>query len=320
VSTRQFTAPAGIVAGLCALIASTLTLAACAPPGSRGGAPATVAPAATTPAPTPAPTTVGPTGKPRCEPVTRYDRGNFPDSARITNKWLPLAPGTQFTLSGTTNQDGERLPRQVVMTVTDLTKVIDGVRTRVILDRDYTDGQLAEAELAFHAQDQNGNVWGMGEYPEEYEEGRFAGAPSVWITGRDRAEAGNLMPADPAPNRPEYLQGVAPKIGFLDCARVARTNERVCAGSSCRGDVLVVDESSPLEPESGHQLKFHAPGVGVLKVTAVEDPEGETLSLAKTGLLSAGELAKARAAALKLEQHAYQISPVYRGTPPLAPG
>jgi hypothetical protein len=64
-----------------------------------------------------------------------------------------------------------------VTTVTDLSKVIDGVRTLVILETDYTAGQLSEPELAFFAQDNAGNVWLVGEYPEEYENGKFDKAP-----------------------------------------------------------------------------------------------------------------------------------------------
>jgi hypothetical protein len=50
-------------------------------------------------------------------------------------------------------------------------QVIDGVRTTVVWERDHTEGELEEAGLAFFAQDNDANVWHMGEYPEEYEEG-----------------------------------------------------------------------------------------------------------------------------------------------------
>ena len=63
----------------------------------------------------------------------------------------------------------QRVPHRFVMNVTDLTKVIGGVRSVVTWDLDYTDGELVEAELAFFAQDKEGNVWRMGEYPEEYD-------------------------------------------------------------------------------------------------------------------------------------------------------
>lgn len=44
---------------------------------------------------------------------------------------------------------------------------------------------------------------------------------------------------------------------------------------------MITDERSPLEPESGHQRKYNAPGAGTVQVGAVEDPEGETLVLVK---------------------------------------
>src|SRR5438093_5265554 len=116
-----------------------------------------------------------------CAPGARFDPDNFAYPTAINNPFLPLVPGTRFVLDGTTNDSGEPLDHQVVFTVTDLTKVINGVRTRVVVDRDLTDGALAEQELAFFAQDNAGNVWSMGEYPEEFEDGEFQGAPNTWI-------------------------------------------------------------------------------------------------------------------------------------------
>jgi hypothetical protein len=251
-----------------------------------------------------------------CKPVTRFDRHDFSHSTEVTNKYFPLVPGTQFILDGTTNQDGQIIPRRVVFTVTDLTKVIDGVRTVVIWDRDFNSGKLIEAELALHAQDNGGNVWAMGEYPEEYDsDGAFTGAPNTWIAGLANAKAGNLMPAKPQTGTRPYLQGSAPNIDFLDCGQVAKTGQNVCVPVKCYTNVLVVDEWSPLAADSGHQLKYHAPGVGVVKVSAVADPEGETLSLTKIVHLNADGIADAREQALKLEKRAYEVSDVYRKTP-----
>ena len=52
-------------------------------------------------------------------------------------------------------------------------------------------------------------------------------------------------------------------------------------------------------------------------MTAVNDPEGETLVLTKVRRLGPNGLANARKAALKLEKRAYQVSNVYRTTPPM---
>ena len=125
----------------------------------------------------------GPDASRSCGRALRFEDSNFSHPTRIDNRWLPLAPGTQFVLSGRSNRGGKRLPHQVVLTVTDLTKVIDGVRTVVLWDRDFNMGRLTEAELAFDAQDDDGNVWNLGEYPEEYVGGVFHGAPSTWISG-----------------------------------------------------------------------------------------------------------------------------------------
>ena len=136
---------------------------------------------------------------------------------------LPLEPGMQFTYEGRSNRGGGRLPHRVVFTVTDLTKEIDGVRSVVLWDRDINDGKQLEGELAFWAQDDDGNVWLMGEYPEEYDdEGNFEAAPDTWFSGIDRARAGIMMRGRPAArDAAGTAQGYAPTIGFADVAFVA---------------------------------------------------------------------------------------------------
>ena len=90
-------------------------------------------------------------------------------------------PGTQLSYKGSAIPEGEknRVERRVVSTVTDLSKWIDGVRTLVIWERDYTAGKLGESEIAFFAQDKAGNVWLLGEYPEEYENRKVVDAPTL---------------------------------------------------------------------------------------------------------------------------------------------
>ena len=122
-------------------------------------------------------------------------------------------PGTQFVFEGSAIVDeGGRNSRRVVTTVTDLSKVIDGVRTLVVWERDYTAGQLSEPELAFFAQDNAGNVWLVGEYPEEYEDGKFDKAPA-WISGQKGARAGIAMLAEPRRERARLRPRVRPSSG-----------------------------------------------------------------------------------------------------------
>jgi hypothetical protein len=254
-----------------------------------------------------------------CSLPTRFAAQRFPARPRIDNRYLPALPGMRYVLEGTANTDEGIIQRRIVTTVTDMTKVVNGVRTVVVWDRDYNNGELAEAELTFWAQDKHGNVWNLGEYPEEYENGKFVGAPSTWIAGQDRARAGVIMLAEPRVGA-LYLQGRAPAVDFFDCAEVVREGVTTCTRLDCYHRVLVVDESSPLDPEGGVQRKFHAPGVGVVRITAIGDPEGETLTLASATRLGPQGLKEARKAVRRLERRAYRISRVYQATQPARPG
>jgi hypothetical protein len=257
--------------------------------------------------------------KPTCNPVTPFSAFNFSSPTKIDNRWNPLVPGTQFTLNGVADRGGGLLPHEVITTVTDLTKVVNGVRAVVILEKDVNEGELQEAELNFQAQDSAGNMWNLGEYPEEYENGKFHAAPDVWIAGLAEAAPGNSMIGNPQLGTPEYLQGWAPEIEFLDCAKVSEMQQRTCVPAGCYENVMITDERSPLEPESGYQRKYYAPEVGNVQVTAVNDPEGETLVLSKVSKLSPEDMAKARQQALELEKRAYKVSPLYRKSQPVDP-
>jgi hypothetical protein len=248
-----------------------------------------------------------------------FDPKNFdPDhSTHIDNQWFPLKPGTRFVYEGTTVEDGESSPHRVVFTVTDLTKMIGGVRAVVAHDLDYSAGELVEAEIVFFAQSNDGTVWHLGQYPEEYEGGKRVAAPA-WIHGIEDAKAGIVMKAEPRLGTPSYSQGWAPAVNWTDRGVVDQMGQKTCVPVDCYEDVLVIDETSQEEP-GAHQLKYYARGVGNVRVGWRGEGEKtkETLELVKLEQLGPAALAEARAAALELEKRAYQISKkVYAHTPP----
>ena len=238
-------------------------------------------------------------------------------SVNITNTFLPVVPGSTFTLTGTANRGGGGNAHQVIFTVTELTKVVNGVRTVVLWDRDIQEGVLVEEELAFWAQDDSGNVWLLGEYPEEHE-GKNVSAPSAWLAGNQGSAAGILMRANPKLNTPSYKQGEAPSVEFLDVASVFAENQHTCVPVGCFDGVLVVDEFDPnQQPQDGHQFKYHAPGVGIVQVAARGGDEQETLVATEHRTLTADELAAASARALQLDTQAYTLAPaVFTGSAP----
>lgn len=251
-----------------------------------------------------------------CQTYVPFAEARFSHPRRIDNPWSPLLPGTQYVLTGQANRGLGLLPHDVVFTVTDVIKEINGIECAVLWDRDFQDGILAEAELAFFAQDDAGNIWMMGEYPEEYDivSGEFQGAPSTWIAGIEAAEPGTLMLADPKHGTGYYLQARVPAIRFLDCAKVFKTGQKDCVPIGCFNDVLVTDERGPLEQRSGHQRKFYAKGAGNIRVDFVGDTEGEVLVQTRRSQLSAAEMAVARAEVLRLDARGYQYNDVYAQT------
>jgi len=252
------------------------------------------------------------------QPFENFDPENFSDPTKIDNEWLPLTPGIQYVYEGTTVDEGETFDHRVIITVTQLTKVINGVRCVVTWDLDYSDGELVEAELAFFAQDNDGNVWRMGEYPEEYEDGKFVAA-DCWISGIEGSISGISMLANPLVGTPSYSQGWAPSVDFTDRGQVDQMGIENCVPVDCYEDVLVISETSISEPDA-EQLKYFAYGVGNIRVGWRGEGEEtqENLELVEFSQLVLYGLEEAHSEALKLEKHAYEISEeVYCLTDPL---
>lgn len=238
----------------------------------------------------------------------------FSNPTKIDNPFLPLVPGKQYVFEGVADRGDGVQPHRVVTTVTSVTKVINGVRTRVVWDQDISAGKLVESELAFFAQDDARNVKLFGEYPEELE-GPFPEAPNTWIDGIDGAKRGTAMLAKPVVGA-TYSQGYAPEIEFGDRARVLSTTATLSGVPlGPFTNVLLIEEWDTFAPEDGKQRKYHKAGIGVVRATAHDDPEGEFLNLVRINTLSSSALDDVDDEAIKLDRRGYVLSEVYRSTP-----
>lgn len=299
-----------------------LILAACAnadPSGTPTQAPtrtAGVLPAEATPRPTdtPAPGTEGPGVEVDVEP---FDPTNFSDPASITNEWLPLTPGSQWHFEGTAEVDGVKSARRVVLVITDLTKAIDGITAVAGYELDYTDDILSEAELAFWAQDDDGTVWRLGEYPEVYEDGQIVETPA-WFHGLEESAAGIAMKAVPRPFTASYSQGWGPAVGWNDRGRIFEVNSETCVPFDCYTGVLVIAEFSNDDPDV-YQFKYYARGIGGVRVGwgGAREEEREVLELVEFNRLTPAEMDAIRDSALAQEQRGYELSDIYAQTPRL---
>lgn len=242
-----------------------------------------------------------------------FDPKNFDHSTVVDNRWWPLKAGTRWIYEGFSIEEGERTRHMVVDTVTDLTKEINGVRAVVSLEEDYSDGKLIEREIAFHAQDNDGNVWHLGQLRETYDEAELVGG-RVWLVDQpEGAKAGIRMQAAPRLGD-SYSQGYAPApFSWTDRSRVAEMGRQTSVAAGKYTDVMVIDEWDAETPKGVFQTKYYAPGVGVVRIGFKgDDPEKEEMELVKVEQLSSAALAEARDEALKLEERAY----VYGRTEP----
>ena len=233
-----------------------------------------------------------------------WDKTKFDQrSTTIDNPWLPMKPGTRYVYEGNTVEDGKLVPHRVEINVTDLTKVIDGVRTLVSYDLDFSRGKLAEAELAMFAQDKDGNVWRIGEYPEEYDNGKITKVPA-WIQGFEGARAGIMMKAEPKLGTPSYSQGYGPAVDWTDRGQTHEMGKTVKVRGGSFKDVMVIKETARSEVNA-QQYKWYAKGTGNIKVTyGGDDKTKETLELVRVETMTPKQLADVRAKALKLEKSA----------------
>ena len=193
-------------------------------------------------------------------------------SARVTNPWYPLRVGTTWLYAG---RDQDQ-PTIDVVKSTRHTRMIDGVRTRVVADRVFAAGHLAERTSDYFAQDVCGNVWYFGEDTAELgRHGHVLNTDGTWHAGVDGAQPGVFMQAHPQLDRrfrQEWLRGVAEDT-FV--ARSRSASVTVPFGSYSHA--LRTAEFSRLEPNVIDN-KYYVRGIGEVMETAVKGPR-ETLRL-----------------------------------------
>ena len=233
-----------------------------------------------------------------------FDPADFGDPTAGANEWIPLKPGWQSVRKGLVNVGSRRLEHIRVYTITDVSKMVDGVRTVAVLDQDFNAGQLAEQAIDYLAEDQHGNVWYLGSYTETYEGGQFVNATDGWLAGVSGSKAGILMEALPKVGL-SYYESDALGEGPT-AAKVVKTGGSKCVPFKCYRDVLVIQEGTSGEVE----YKYYARGVGgILTEPHYSGGEQETELLINVRQLSPQGLAELAAEVMRLDHHAREVIP-----------
>jgi hypothetical protein len=197
-------------------------------------------------------------------PTATYRGADF--SAEVDNRWFPLKPGTTLVYRGTKDEANAL----EYFAVSDETQRVGGVPCRVVLDRLYLDGKLAETTRDYYSQDSKGNVWYFGEDTAELEtDGTMVGTEGTWHTAEAGAQPGIFMPASPSvgeSHRQEYYPGHAE-----DLFQVMNLSATVSVPYRSFSGTLQTKEWTPLEPDVLDN-KYYVQGIGEVKETSVKGP------------------------------------------------
>jgi hypothetical protein len=193
---------------------------------------------------------------------------------RITNRYLPLVPGTAHRYRGV--RDGA--PTSHLVTVTRQTRTVMGVRCVVVKDVVMQNQSLVEKTTDWYAQDRAGSVWYFGEDTAEYQNGVVTSTAGTWEAGVDRALPGIVMPAKPKVGR-TYQQEWRPGVA-LDKATVLALGATVKVPAGTFRPVIVTLDKNPLDP-SKIERKWYAPGVGFVRAVLKGGGHSETTELVR---------------------------------------
>lgn len=233
---------------------------------------------------------------------TPFRPSEFVDPRVGANDWFPLEPGTQWVKEGTTLIGNRKVPNQVITTVTDVIRVIDGVKTVLVYDRSMGAGQVVQRSLDYFAQDRDGSIWVLAGATEQFEAGRFVEVDEVWMNDVDGAKAGILMPADPTVATPAWSIAQPPDEDG-DAAEVARMQQEECVPFDCFQNVLVVREGK--RSALSNEFKYYAFGVGQIRNEPLGASRHEDIELLiNVTKLSPRGLAEVSAEAMHIDQQA----------------
>jgi hypothetical protein len=185
---------------------------------------------------------------------SRFDVDTASLAGRGQSTYFILEPGYRlhFRHGGNT----------LIVSVLDDTKVVDGVTTRVVEERETEGGELAEVSRNYFAIDRTtGDVYYFGEDVDEYKNGKITGHEGAWLSGVNGARFGLMMPGTPKVGDRYYTE-YAPKVAMDRVEILSVTAEMKVAAGAYR-NCLRTRESSAIE--RGSEDKWYAPGVGLIK-------------------------------------------------------
>jgi hypothetical protein len=201
--------------------------------------------------------------------LPRLADATFSNPTVIDHPWHPLLPG----FARVSFEQTPAGPATTVAQALDETREVARVKSRVLLEQVYVDGQLTESTRGSFAQDDEGNVWLMGEAIERYAYDALGAVADTdrdgsWEAGQDLAgvgvdaHAGHGMPADPKPGQRFHRQYYADVVE--DLVEVIAVGPQVTLTDGSTFSALQTFRHTRLEPDLRLE-SFYAQGIGEIR-------------------------------------------------------
>jgi hypothetical protein len=185
-------------------------------------------------------------------------------ASRGSNAYFILEPGQQSVLEA--QEDGEMI--DLVITVLNETKIVNGTETRIVEERESEDGELVEISRNYFAVCKPTNdVFYFGEDVDIYEDDEIVSHEGAWLAGQNGSKAGMIMPGKVEVGL-KYYQEIAPGVAE-DRAEIVSVNDTLYTPAGDFQNVLKTEETNPLEPDE-KEFKFYAPGIGLIQEEAIK--------------------------------------------------
>jgi hypothetical protein len=185
------------------------------------------------------------------------------------NDYFVLEPGHQLVL--------EHGSVRMQITVLNETKVVDGVTTRVVEEREWDKGVIQEVSRNYYALcEQSKDVLHFGEDVEVYKDGKLLKSDGTWMAGTQGSRPGLVIAGTPKLGM-KYYQEIAPGV-TLNRGEVVSLTETCRTAAGTFKNCLKIRGTSGMDAKK-LEYKFYAPQIGLV--------QDEKMRLVKQGTVKA---------------------------------